>query len=294
MAIEQQTMSNNLDQPSGNPLGKYFRTAAIQLRLPSGGRHWPPGTLNMPQTGEIPVLPMTARDEMIFNNPDALMNGQAVVDVIQSCCPDIKNAWSMPAIDLDAVLIAIRIASFGENMDFSSACTSCGEENSFSLDLRPLLDNVKQAPAYDQEYAYQGLIFNFRPQNYTTVNMVNIETFESQRLFSVVNNSEMPDDEKLQRVNEIFKKMTNYTVGIVGNAIEKIITPDGQEVTNSQHIDEFLRNCDRKTFEWIQKSVTDLASRTGLDDIHVECPDCNHRYEIPLTFDNSNFFASSS
>jgi len=231
---------------------------------------------------------------MIFNNPDALMNGQAVVDVIQSCCPDIKNAWSMPAIDLDAVLIAIRIASFGENMDFSSTCTSCGEENSFGIDLRPMLDNVKQAPAYDQEYAYQGLSFNFRPQNYTTVNMVNIETFESQRLFSVVNNSELPDEEKLERVNEIFKKMTNYTVGIVGNAIEKIITPDGQEVTSSVHIDEFLRNCDRKTFEWIQKSVTDLAGQTGLADIHVECPDCNHQYEIPLTFDNSNFFASSS
>jgi len=222
------------------------------------------------------------------------MNGQAVVDVIQSCCPDIKNAWSMPAIDLDAVLIGIRIASYGENMDFDSTCTSCNEQNSFSIDLRPILDSVKQAPAYDLEYAYQGLTFTFRPQNYTTVNMINIETFESQRLFSVVNNSELPDEQKLERVNEIFKKMTNYTVGIVAGAIEKIITPDGQEVTNIAHIDEYLRNCDRKTFDWIQKTIQDLGKQLGLDDVHVECPECNHRYEIPLTFDNSNFFASSS
>jgi len=294
MAIEQQTMSNNLDQPGGNPLGKFFRTPAIQLRLPSGGRYWTPGTLDMPQTGEIPVYSMTARDEMIFNNPDALMNGQAVVDVIQSCCPNIKNAWSMPSVDLDAILIAIRIASFGENMEFRTTCPSCSEENSFELDLRPVLDSVKQAPPFEQEYAYQGLTFTFRPQNYTTVNMVNIETFESQRLFSVVNNSELPDEEKLERVNEIFKKMTDYTVGIIAGAVEKIITPDGQEVTNSQHIDEFLKNCDRKTFDWIQKNIQELGRQQGLDDVNVECPDCNHQYEIPLTFDNSNFFASSS
>ena len=252
MAIEEQTMSNNLDQPSGNPLGKYFRTPAIQLRLPSGGRYWPPGTLDMPQTGELPVYSMTARDEMIFNNPDALMNGQAVVDVIQSCIPNIRNAWSMPSIDLDSVLIAIRIASFGENMDFSSTCSSCGEENTFGTDLRPMLDSVKQAPAYDEERAFQGLSFNFKPQMYSVVNMINIETFESQRLFSVVNNSDLPDEQKLERVNEIFKKMTEYTVGIVAGAIERIITPDGQEVTNPAHIDEFLKNCDRKTFSWIQ------------------------------------------
>jgi hypothetical protein len=277
MAIEEQTMSNNLDQPSGNPLGKYFRTPAIQLRLPSGGRYWPPGTLDMPQTGELPVYPMTARDEMIFNNPDAL-----------------RNAWSMPSIDLDAVLVAIRIASYGETMDFTSTCGSCGEENTFGTDLRPILDSVQQSPAYDQEYAYQGLTFKFKPQDYSVVNMTNIETFESQRLFSVVNNSEMPDEEKLERVNAVFKKMTEYTVGVISGAIETIITPDGVEVANKHHIDEFLKNADRKTFKWIQDTITELGAQTGLNPIQIACPECEHSYSVPLTFDNANFFESSS
>lgn len=294
MAIEEQTMSNNLDQPGGNPLGKYFRTPAIQLKLPSGGRYWPPGTLDMPQTGELPVYPMTARDEMIFNNPDALLNGQAVVDVIQSCLPNIRNAWHMPSIDLDAVLVALRIASYGETMDFTSTCSSCGEENTFGTDLRPILDSVQQSPAYDQEYGYQGLSFQFKPQDYTVVNMTNIETFESQRLFSVVNNSEMPDEEKLERVNAIFKKMTEYTVGVISGAIETINTPDGQTVSNKQHIDEFLKNADRKTFKWIQDTITELGSQTGLKPVQITCPECSHNYQVPLTFDNANFFESSS
>ena len=31
-------------------------------------------------------------DEITFKTPDALLNGQATVDVIQSCIPNIKDA----------------------------------------------------------------------------------------------------------------------------------------------------------------------------------------------------------
>ena len=294
MAIEHQTMSTNLDQPNGNPLGKYFRTPAISLRLPSNGRFWPQGSLDLPETGEVPVYSMTARDEMIFNNPDALMNGQAVVDVIQSCIPSIRNAWVMPSIDLDAVLIAIRIASFGETMEFNAACPKCETENTFGSDLRPMLDTVTNNTAFDTSHEYNGLQFTFKPQTYKTVNLVNIETFESQRLFSVVNNSDMEDEQKLERVNEIFTKMTQYTLSILSGAIEQIVTPDGQVVNNSQHIDEFLSNCDRKTFKWVQDKITEIGNKSKLKDLDMQCPDCSHSFRQPMTFDNANFFGSSS
>ena len=38
-----------------------------------------------------------------------------LLDLIQSCIPNIKNAWGMPSLDIDACLIAIRIASYGEH-----------------------------------------------------------------------------------------------------------------------------------------------------------------------------------
>lgn len=294
MAIEEQTMSNNLDQPGGNPLGKYFRTPAIQLRLPSNGQYWPVGSLDLPETGEVPVYPMTARDEMVFNNPDALMNGQAVVDVIQSCIPSIRDAWKMPGIDLDAVLVGIRIASYGENMDFEINCPKCEAQNEFGVDLRPILDTVKNNNLYNEEFAYQGLTFKFKPQTYKTINLVNIETFESSRLFSVVNNSELPDDEKLERVNEIFKKMTEYTVRILSGAIEQIITPDGTVVNKPEHIDEYLKNVDRKAFKWIQDQIQRIGDESKLKDLDIECPDCNHKFTTPMTFDSANFFESGS
>ena len=82
--------------PSNNPLRQYFRQPAIYVRLPSAGQFYPPGALTIPANGEIPVLPMTAIDEITYRTPDALFNGSAVVSVIQSCVPSIKDAWQMP------------------------------------------------------------------------------------------------------------------------------------------------------------------------------------------------------
>ena len=96
---------------TNNPLRQYFRQPAIYIKLPSQGKYYPPGTLNSSVTGEYPVYPMTAIDEITYRTPDAMFNGQATVNVIQSCVPDIKDAWQMQAIDMDTVLVAIRIAS---------------------------------------------------------------------------------------------------------------------------------------------------------------------------------------
>ncbi len=103
---------------NSNPLNKYFRQPAVYVSLPTEG-NYPPTVLEKSQTGEIGVMPMTARDEIKFKTPDALMNGQGVVDVIQSCVPQIKDAWQISNYDLDTILIAIRIATYGETMDIN-------------------------------------------------------------------------------------------------------------------------------------------------------------------------------
>ena len=83
-----------------NPLAGLMRQPKIYIKLPSGGEFWPKGSIDMPENGELPVFSMTAKDELMIKIPDALVNGQAIVDVIQNCIPSIKNAWSTPNIDL--------------------------------------------------------------------------------------------------------------------------------------------------------------------------------------------------
>ncbi len=103
-----------MNTTSSNPLAKHFRQPKLYVNLPSGGMFYPQGSLEPTETGEFPVYAMTAKDELMFKTPDALLNGQSTVSVIQSCIPNIKNAWHIPSIDIDAILVAIRMATYGE------------------------------------------------------------------------------------------------------------------------------------------------------------------------------------
>jgi hypothetical protein len=137
--------NTNIEQ---NPLRKYFRQPKVYITLPSRGKFYPEGVLNMPETGELPVFAMTAKDELIIKTPDALLNGQATVDVIKSCIPNITNPWLMPSVDLDACLVAIRIATYGEKLDITTKVPVLGEEREFSVDLRQILNKLV-TPEYE-------------------------------------------------------------------------------------------------------------------------------------------------
>ena len=58
-----------MTNPASNPLFKHFRQPAIYLKLPSEGQVYPDGTIDYPVTKEIPVYPMTVKDELTLSTP---------------------------------------------------------------------------------------------------------------------------------------------------------------------------------------------------------------------------------
>ena len=89
-------MQENMDQQTtqgDNPLSRYFRQPAIYIKLPSGGQGYPPGVIDMPANGELPIYPMTALDEITSRTPDALFNGSAVMGIMSSCVPIACCTW---------------------------------------------------------------------------------------------------------------------------------------------------------------------------------------------------------
>jgi hypothetical protein len=156
-----------------NPLRQFFRQPAIYLRLPSEGKYWPEGSLDVPQNGELPVYPMTAIDEITYRTPDALFSGQAVVNVIHSCVPSIKNAWHAPVADLNSILVAIRIASYGHELEIETTCPACKHIESFALDLRNALDQLTM-PDFSATVTYGDLEIYFHPMSYEKQNEINL------------------------------------------------------------------------------------------------------------------------
>ena len=173
---------------NSNPLNKYFRQPALYVSLPSG-TNYPPHVVAQSQTGELGVMPMTAKDEIRFKTPDALMNGQGVVDVIQSCVPQIKDAWQIKSYDLDTLLIAIRIATYGETMDFTFTVPGANEQVTHSQNLPSLLDAIKGTEIQDEFVLEDGLKFSVRPLTYKDMTTASQQTFAQQKMYASVQDS---------------------------------------------------------------------------------------------------------
>lgn len=278
----------SMANPANNPLFKHFRQPAIYLKLPSGGKYWDDDAIDLPASGEIPIYPMTVKDEIVLKTPDALMNGEGMANTIASCCPNIKDPWLIPACDLDPILIAIRLASYGNEMDISSRCPHCNETNDNTLDLSQLLDNYTM-PTYKQ-LKLSKITINFKPQMFKTVNSGNLAMYEQRRILNVISSSELSEEEKTTEFNKLLPKLTELNVNNIVNCIESIDTEDSS-VTEAKYIKEFIDNCDRKVYDKIKKAIEDQAKENKIKPVQISCAECEKTYSSELNFENSNFFA---
>lgn len=273
-----------------NPLSEYFRQPVIYISLPSKGKYWPEESIILPANGEIPVLPMTTKDEITLRTPDALMNGVGVVTVLQSCFPNIINAWDMPSIDVDYTLIALRIASYGNNLETEATCPNCNEKNTYELDLNQTLASIK-CPDYSKPLTIDGLTIKFKPQRYYGANKANMMKFEEQQLLTALADQDISSEVKALAYSQHFEKLFEIGLDIVGDSIESITTPDGIVVTDVEYIKEFFQNSNRSIVNSIKKWLDEAAEVSTIKPVKVTCNNCTNEFEVQLTFDYSSFFA---
>lgn len=281
-----------------NPLSKHFRQPSIYIQLPSKGLFTPPGIIDFDNGEELAVYPMTARDDMTMNTPDALMNGQATVDVIKSCVPGIKDPWQLPMMDLDSIMIAIRIASYGENMDMEVNVPSVNKKMSFTTDLRQALDAIDRSPFKEYVQLEPQLSVRVRPTTYRQTTNIALRTFEEQRMVTQLSQKDdMNPQQKSDYYSRIFQNMTNLTMENMINAIVSI-NSEGTEVSDANHIKEFVDNMDSKHAKMIKDHIDSQNSVGRIKPFKVvpskELIDqgAPKSFEVPVSMDNSNFFAS--
>jgi hypothetical protein len=283
-----------MENKKTNPLQKYFRQPKIYLSLPSNGKYYPAGSLEISENGEYPVFPMTARDEIMIKTPDALLNGQATASVITSCIPAIKDPFNMPSMDLDACLIAIRIATYGEMMEVSIKVPVTGEDKDFDLDLRIMLDQFSNVD-YNSAIQLDGMIVNLRPLTYGEFTETSRKTFDEQRIFNVINDADMAEGDKLATFTESFKKLTDLTILTLEKSIASIEVGD-DVVTDQAHIKEFIANTDQGLFESVTNHIEEQRTKFQVKPLVVDAtPEeieagVPETYEVPVTFDQSSFF----
>lgn len=275
-----------------NPLSNFYRQPKIYVSLPSKGKFYPQGSLDVSANGEYPVFAMTAKDELMFKTPDALLSGQSTVELIKSCIPAILDPWSMPTIDLDFALIAIRIATYGDTMEVNTSCPHCNAENSYDIKLTEwfqVFNNFIYRDVIDAD----PLTIHIRPYTYKEVTKTSIKTIEQQRIFKIIEDDSISDEEKLEKFGQSFVKLTELTVDIVAECITAIDSPDGK-VTDKKIIKDFIHNCSKDIFDKVSEQITSMKDQIELKANDVSCGECKQPFSLPITMDQANFFGVKS
>jgi hypothetical protein len=277
-----------------NPLQNYFRQPKIYIQLPSKGAFTTPGTIQG-DTNKLPIYGMTGMDEIVMKTPDALLSGESVVKVIESCCPSIKNAWEIATIDMNLLIVAIRIATYGNMLSVTHKCTKCDAENDYEFDLVKIIEYYATA-VYDNVINLEDLTIRLKPLNYKQMTDMSLRSFQIQQqvtqIIRSVPEGQDPTAENNKQIQDFYRQLAALQNEIYILAVESVETKD-INVTESKYIKEWLENSDATIFDQVKSKNQANSEQFVVPAQSVECAACHSQTEISVEFDQASFFAKA-
>ena len=280
-----------------NPLSKYTKVEVLYTKLVSNDIiKYPEGVLNN-GTIECGICARSARDELMFNNPDALMNGEAVASVIENCVPNIGNARKLFVPDVELLLIGIKLATKENDYQIEVDCPECGHHGAFERNLQILLDSaelLEEQPELILEDV-GGLVLKFKPHIWEEYSVFGQKMFQEQKKARMLEDLEdMSDEDKMEHFSAIFESMTKLSFEMIVANIDSIETVDGDIIREREFIAEWLGEQPAFILKQIREKA-DYINNVGVShDMDVGCSSCGHEWTIEnLQFDPSNFFVQS-
>jgi len=275
---------------TSSPLKKYQRQPKLYISLPSGGRFYDSVVLHNNTYTDLPVFSMTASDEILFKTPDAMITGNAPTANIKNCCPSILDPWKVVTLDVDYLLMAIRVATYGNSMTVQHRCSKCNTENAYQVDLTKYMEHFGR-----QEFKDTVMIEDFtvklRPLTYTKWTEVQKKTIGLQRALYQQSNSIEDEEQKAQFIDQIVLQINELALSTVFDFVE-YIEVGGEKETDKNEIIEFLKTQDVAHFHAIKKVIDDNVDRWQIPSEQVECENCKAQNTLKVSLDASDFFVT--
>jgi hypothetical protein len=242
---------------------------------------------------EVEILPMTAADEIMLKNADALLSGQAIIDLIKSCVPQVKKPQKLLSCDIETILVGIRSASYSDDLLIKINCPACNHENSYALDFETVLN---QSEEIQDEYVARlpnDVRVYVKPGTFDAIMKRQKILLDNRKIQRLIEQEDISDEQRLQHINSVFTKVGQLNYELIVDGIDRIEFADdsGETVTvdNRTYIDEYVRNIDRKDVDLIEEQLKIVNSVGIARETHAVCTSCGHEWEAPIEFNPVNF-----
>jgi len=272
-----------------NPLIQAYRKPALYIALPSKGNFYKKKP-KLSIDNELAVYAMTARDELITKTPDALFNGEATVSLIRSCCPDIDDPDTMPVSDLLVILIGIRQASYGKEIDVDVKCPKCEFDNQLQLDASIMLSKTKSEIVEREVTLDSGFKITTMPYTLRDRTTLQVQQIKQNKMIQGLSDANLDDVARQELFGKTFVEIAELTVSLITNSIHSVQGPETDVIEDKEMIKEWLQNITRADYDVIKNKIEAL-SESGLEtEFNASCQECNHTWKTGVDLDIANFF----
>jgi len=272
-----------------NPLFKYFRKPTIYVQIPTGGRFNP--EIDKTILDEIPIMPMTAIDEISMQNPDELLNGEALINVIKSCVPTIPEPRDLCSIDADLLFLAIKYATYGKTITHLHTCSECKEQAEYNIDINNVLDKFPEILEVEPVEHEDLKIFITPPrmESMTRLALIDVEQQRILNSVAAVGENNITEMELAKQFAISFRKVSKQNVDLLINSIDRIETPD-KVVTDKDIIIEFMNNVPATVIATVNDRIQLVNKKPeDLTTFEFVCEACEHKDKVNFELNPVNF-----
>ena len=281
-----------------NPLEPYFRKPEVYITLPSQGRWYKPQDITLSADNELAIYGLTARDDVLLNTPDAMLNGEALKKVIANCVPDVHNINALVTPDLEAIFVGMKLASGDGTMEINRECPKCGHDCNWALQCQGLLDNQTMIDHQDGSVILdQSLEIHVKPYDFQQRSMFIQREYQEERAIRQWDtlNPQSDDLIKAEVMAQAVDKISAITMSLISASITHVkILSTTETVDNPQFIHEWLHSTTRAQASAIIAAVDQLNQCGPNKSLEVECPNCQNTWKTSVSYDPISFFVKRS
>ena len=284
----------------------------VSIALPTMGRFYEDGVLDAEaDPSDLPINAIGIMAELSTRDPFILASGKGMELLIPQVCPAVLQPNKLAEIDLEAILLAARIATHGNSLVVEHTCDTplktgeeegegelCGEENKINVNLYDIIQRygpiefsdkfVVDLPDYNQK------VF-LRPIEYGHALEMIRETLKTRKETTKLEKTNIDElltsEDKIEEYASIIMKQAITTMESIIHSIFYVESGTGGRVHDQDQIKEWLLAISKDNVKKIISHAGDLSkSFYGNNTITYKCSACGHENKTNIELDIQKLF----
>lgn len=287
----------------------------LEIGIPTKGIFYPPGIL---QEGldpmHIQVRTLGMMDEFKYRDPFMLVTGKAIEHLISHLCGDqIIKPEALCEIDVETILIAARIASYGPNLKMKHICgqkfkdaetgeeSICNQENTIAVDLNEHIlryEPLTNEEQFEMVLPRVGQTVYLKPVTYQTTAELTRAVMQNRRRAETIDMGDInmamrPED--FATYEEIFNLSYDIQIKAILDCIWAVKTRSGVLVEDPTQIGAWIFELPKTDSDEISKRISEITDGfRKLSLMRYQCARCKQDNEFHLQMNPEILFLVES